>query len=138
MRQIHETYGETGQVRLEFKQFPFLSDASKLAAEASLCANDQGQFWPYHDMLFANQGSFSQSSLASYARELGLETDAFSQCLENGNYRQAVLDQFAEGQAKGVGVTPTIYINGQQLEGAQPFENLQSIIEQELGGVAEQ
>ena len=136
MRQIHEVYGESGQVRLEFKQYAFLSDSSKLAAEASLCANDQGQFWPYHDMLFANRGSFSQSSLEAFAKELGLDTDLFNQCLAGGEHRQAVQDQIAEGAAKGVTSTPTIFINDYDLVGAQPFENLQTLIDQALGELA--
>ena len=136
MRQIQETYGETGQVRLEFKHYPFLSESSTLAAEASLCADDQEQFWPYHDMLFANQGSFSQSNLETYARELGLDTDAFNRCLENGDFSQTVQDQFDEGDVKGVDTTPTVYINGLELVGSQPYENFESIIEQELAGAA--
>jgi protein-disulfide isomerase len=132
VRQIHETYGETGQVRLEFKQFPFLSESSTLAAEASLCANDQGQFWPYHDMLFANRGAFSQSNLESYAKELALDEDKFRLCLENGDHSQEVQDEVAVGRSKGVSTTPTLYINGVEVVGAQPYENFETIIEQEL------
>ena len=136
MRQIHETYSETGQVRLEFKHFPFLSESSTLAAEASLCANDQEQFWPYHDMLFANRGSFSQSDLGSYAKELGLDTDAFNRCLENGDHRQEVQEQQAEGSSKGTSTTPTVYINGIEAVGAQPYESYEAIIQKELANAA--
>ena len=132
MRQIQEKYGETGLVRLEFKQFAFLSQESVWAAEASLCANAQGQFWPYHDMLFANPGQHSQSNLKRYAKELGLDTVAFDNCLDSGEYSQEVQDQLAEGEARGVSSTPTLYINDIELVGARTFEVLEEIIEQEL------
>lgn len=132
MRQIQEKYGETGLVRLEFKQFAFLSQESVWAAEASLCADAQGQFWPYHDMLFANQGQYSQSNLKRYAKELGLNPVAFDNCLDSGEYSQEVQDQLAEGEARGVNSTPTLYINDIELVGVRTFEILEEIIEQEL------
>ena len=83
-------------------------------------------------MLFANQGQNSQSDLKSYAKELGLDTVAFDNCLDSGEYSQEVQDQLAEGEARGVNSTPTLYINDIELVGAQTFEILEEIIEQEL------
>lgn len=119
-------------MRLEFKQFAFLSADSVTAAEASLCAADQDAFWPYHDMLFANQGSFSDSDLKRYAETLDLDTGVFGSCLDGGKYTQEVRDQLAEGRAKGVTSTPTVLINGVMVAGAQPFEAFQLVIEEEL------
>ena len=132
MRQIQEKYAETGLVRLEFKNFAFLTDESVLAAEASLCANDQEQFWPYHDMLFANPGSYSKSNLKSYAQELELDTELFNSCLDGGEHSQDVQRQVEEGHAKGVSATPTLYINEIELVGARSFEDYEEIIEHEL------
>lgn len=132
MRQIQETYGGTEQVRLEFKNFAFLSEGSTWAAEAVLCAADQGQFWPYHDMLFENQGQFSKGSLKRYAAALDLETGVFDDCLDGGKHRQEVQDQLVEGRAKGVESTPTVFVNETKIVGARPFETFQELIEREL------
>ncbi len=119
-------------MRFEFYNFAFLKEDSTWAAEAALCANDQGQFWPYHDILFANQGTYSKANLKQYAEMLGLDTAAFDECLDTGRYTAEVQDQLAEGRDKGITVTPTMFINGLKAEGVQPFENLQEIIEQLL------
>ncbi len=135
MRQIQETYQESGNVRLEFKQFAFLSADSATAAEASLCAADQEEFWAYHDTLYASQGNFGVSDLKRYAETLDMDTEAFANCLDTGKYRQGVQDLLTEGRAKGVSSTPTFLINGVKVTGAQPFEAFQLVIEEELSKV---
>lgn len=132
MRQIEEEYAGTGQVRLEFKSYPYLREDSAWAAEATLCANDQEAFWPYHDILVANPGSYSKSNLKRYADILGLDTLAFDDCLDSGRYTEEIQNLRAEGQAKGVTSTPTLFINGQKMVGRQPFESYQEVIEREL------
>jgi protein-disulfide isomerase len=119
-------------VRFEFKHFAFLAPESAYAAEATLCAADQEAFWPYHDVLWANPGTYSKSELKRLAGAAGLDGGAFGDCLDGGKYTQAVQDQLAEGRAKGVTSTPTIIINGNPVVGAQPFETFQGLIEQEL------
>jgi len=132
VRQIEEEYAGTGQVRLEFKSYPYLREDSAWAAEATLCANDQEAFWPYHDILVANPGSYSKSNLKRYADILGLDTLAFDDCLDSGRYTEEIQNLRAEGQAKGVTSTPTLFINGQKMVGRQPFESYQEVIEREL------
>ena len=132
MRQIEEEYAGTGQVRLEFKSYPYLGEDSAWAAEATLCANDQEAFWPYHDILVANPGSYSRSNLKRYADILGLDTSAFDDCLDSGRYTEEIQNLRAEGQAKGMTSTPTLFINGQKMVGRQPFESYQEVIEGEL------
>ena len=102
------------------------------AAEASLCAADQGQFWPYHDTLFANQGAFSKSELEKYASNLGLNTDTFDACLEGGEHSQDVQNLLEEGRSKGVNSSPTILVNEVVIKGAQPFQTFQEAIDREL------
>jgi protein-disulfide isomerase len=117
---------------LEFKQYPFLSQESTWAAEAALCANDQEMFWPYHDMLFENRGSYTRANLVRFAEILELDTITFDDCFESGKYSTAVQDQKAEGATKGVESTPTVLTNGIKIVGARPFEDYEVIIEQEL------
>jgi protein-disulfide isomerase len=100
-----------------------------------MCAADQDAFWAYHDVLFANPGTFSKSELTRLAGVANLDVDAFATCLDSGTYTQAVQDQVNEGRAKGVTSTPTFFINGNMVVGAEPFEALQAMIEDELAKV---
>jgi protein-disulfide isomerase len=119
-------------VRFEFKNFAFLSQESAFAAEGVLCAAEQERFWPYHDVLFANPETYTKSELKRLAEVAELDVDAFGACLDAGTYTQAVQDQLEEGRGKGVTSTPTILVNGTKVVGAQPFETLQELIEEEL------
>ena len=134
-----ETYAETGLVRFEYKHFAFIGRESTRAAVASECANDQGQFWQYHDTVFLNQhgenqGAFSDRALRSFAAALGLDEDEFTDCLNSDQHLATIQAELAEGQSLGVQSTPTIVINGQIAEGAQSFPQLQQYIEQILAG----
>lgn len=136
-KQIEEEYVGTGLVKVVFRQFAFLGQESQWAAEAAECANEQGRFWEYHDKLFSsqageNRGAFSKSNLKRFAAELGLGTQAFNQCLDSGRYADEVKEDTAEGKRRGVQGTPTFFVNGQKLVGAQPFSEFQRIIAEEL------
>jgi protein-disulfide isomerase len=126
---IIEEYGD--QVRFVYRDFIAVGGLPQaLAAE---CADAQGEFWAYHDALFEQQGSYNTSGdLISLADTLGLDVEEFTQCLENETYRDEVLADSEDGQAYGVGGTPTFFINGRRLVGAQPFSAFQEIIEEEL------
>jgi protein-disulfide isomerase len=113
--QMVKTYA--GKIRLVFKQLPLpLHPQALQAAQASLCADAQGKFWPYHDKLF-NSDDLTDSALKSYAAELGLNRTDFEKCLGSS----AVLDQIhkdtEEARKIDVRVTPTFVINGKVLEG---------------------
>lgn len=134
--QIEQEYIKTGKVKLVFRHFPFLGQESVWAAEASECANEQGRFWDYHDELFSrqageNRGAFSKAKLKRFAGEMGLDASAFAACLDSGRYTQKVRDDLAEGRRMGAKATPTFFINGNKVEGAQPFSVFQSLIEAE-------
>jgi len=112
-----------GKVRLVYKDFPLPSHPGALpAAEAARCAGEQGRFWEYHDLLFVAQPAFSRTDLQTYAARLGLAADKFAACLDSGRHRAAAKADVAEGQAAGVRATPTFFVNGQRLVGAQPIE----------------
>jgi len=130
---IRSTYVKNGQVQLVFRDFPFLgsfvqpyvvaNDESINSAEAARCAGDQGQFWQYHDYLFAHQtqentGAFTVTNLESFANTLGLNTTTFNQCLTSNKYAQAVADSKAEGTNAGVTGTPKgfILVNGKVVD----------------------
>jgi protein-disulfide isomerase len=102
------------------------------AAEAALCAHEQGKFWPYHDRLFENQGALGDENLKQIAANLGLDSERFNQCFETGKFRAAIQDDLLEASQLGVNATPSFFINGRFLSGAQPFEAFKTIIDEEL------
>ena len=123
-----------GKAKLVFRHFPldFHKNAEK-AAEASMCANEQGKFWEYHDVLFKNQQTLEVPQLKDHAKDVGLDTASFSACLDSGKYKKAVDDDMAAGQKVGVTGTPAFFINGVMINGAQPFDEFKKVIDQELG-----
>jgi len=126
-----------GRVRLVYKDFPLPSHAgARPAAEAARCAADQGQFWPYHDLLFLARPAFSREALIGYAERLRLDRAAFVACLDGGVHREAVSADVAQGRALGVTGTPTFFVNGKQLVGAQPLEAFREAVQQALDEVA--
>ena len=116
--QISETLNSLLQaypnkIRLVFKHFPlsFHKDAQK-ASEASLCANDQGKFWEFHDMIFANQAQMQVPKLKEHASALGLNMEQFNECLTSDQHQSAVLQDYQVGEEVGVQGTPSVFING--------------------------
>ena len=130
---IISEYVDSGKARVAIRDFPLpLHSNSEKAAEASECANEQGKFWEYHDKLFENQQYLGVSDLKQYAKELGLDTAKFNQCLDSGKYAGEVQKDLQDGQSYGVSGTPTIFINGKAVVGAQPFSVFKQAIEAEL------
>lgn len=122
-----------GRVRLVFKDFPLPSHHLAMAAhEAARCAGAQGRHRPYHDRLFERQPGFERAALIAYAIDLGLDRDRFTRCLDEGLERNAVRASVAEGRALGVRSTPTFFVNGRALVGAQPVEVFREAVEDAL------
>lgn len=124
---------ETGKMKIYWRDFAFLGPESELAAEAARCANDQDQFWQYHDLLFLsqgeeNQGEFNKNSLGELADGLGLDREQFDQCLDSNKYRDAVREDTRVGRDLGIQGTPTVFINGERIVGAQPYEVFEVVI----------
>ena len=133
-QEIVEKYIKTGKARLVYRDFPLTaihSEAQK-SAEAAECADEQGKFWPYHDMLYQRQGELSLQNYKKWAVDLGLNSGQFNQCLDSNKYAAEIAKDLADGQAAGVGGTPTTFVNGRIVQGAVPFVQFQSIIEEEL------
>jgi protein-disulfide isomerase len=123
--EIEENYIDTGKVKHVFKDFPlgFHADAH-LAAEAAECADDEGKFWEYHDLLFENQDALDEESLKGYAEEL--ELDDFDECLADGTHEKEVDEDMADGRQKGLTGTPSFLVGNDEvgyvkIVGAQPY-----------------
>lgn len=131
-------YVDTGKVRLIYRHYAILGADSEGAAEASACAGAQGQFWPYHDRLFAVQGrlAFTRTNLLHMAQELRLDLTDFTACLETGRFTPQVRAETRAAMALGLRGTPGFVINGRSLVGALPFELFQSVIEEALATTA--
>ena len=131
VEQVLGHYGD--KVSIVFRHFPlsFHKDAH-LAAQGSECAGEQGQFWEYHDMLFANQQALKRADLVNYATQLKLNVQAFDGCLQSGSHAAKVDADLADGEAVGMNGTPGFYINGIPLIGAVPFEMFKEVIDKEL------
>jgi len=123
-------------VQYQFRHFPLFSihPQAARAAEAAECAGEQDAYWEMHDKLYGEQPRWSGQENASetyvaFAEELGLDVDAFNQCMADQRYMDNISSNFQEGVNAGVTGTPAFFINGQFLSGAQPFEAFQQIIE---------
>ena len=123
-----------GKIKYVVFNFPIstIHPLAQKASEAAECAYDQGKFWEYHDLLFNNQQALDTASLKGYATTLGLNNDNFNNCLDSGEKTQQVLSDFQTGQNAGVRGTPTFFINGRQLVGAQPLASFTNIIDAAL------
>jgi protein-disulfide isomerase len=131
MKQIEDEY--KGKVKIAFKQLPLpFHDKAHLAAEAALAANEQGKFWQMHDKLFANQQALDRPNLEKYAEEIGLNMTKFKAALDSGKFKDKVDSDAKEGAAVGATGTPTFFINGTKVVGAQPFDAFKTVIDTEL------
>lgn len=131
VEQVMEQYA--GKVRLVFRHFPlsFHPNAAK-AAEASLCAEEQGKFWEMHKALFANQQKLGVEDLKAHAASVGLDAAKFAACLDGGAKKSIVDADMKAGQEAGVNGTPAFFINGKLLSGALPVAEFKKVIDAEL------
>jgi protein-disulfide isomerase len=129
--QVRKAYGD--KVKIVFKDFPLPNHPqAPKASEAAHCAGEQGKYWELHDLMFANQRALNVPELKQYASTLGLDAAKFTQCLDSGKHAGLVAAGMAQGERMGVNSTPTLYINGRPLIGAQPFEAFKAVIDEEL------
>ena len=132
LKQVSQTYGD--KVRIVWKDFPLTQihpEAFK-AGEAGHCAAEQGKFWEYHDQLFNNQGALAVDDLKKYAAGIGLDAAKFTACLDTSKHAERVKDGVALGTQLGVNSTPTVFVNGRRVSGAQPYEVFAAVIDEEL------
>jgi protein-disulfide isomerase len=141
MEKIYEKYVKNGDVNFIYKDFPLNGEASILASEASYCAQQQGQFWEYHNLIYdnwagENTGWITNKVLAGFAKDLGLNLEKFNLCMDNSIFRQKVLDNERFGVKINIDATPSFLILGgnevYRIIGAQSFEKFEEVF-QELG-----
>jgi protein-disulfide isomerase len=124
-----------GKIRLVYRHLPLTSihpDAFS-AAEAAMCAGEQNAYWDYHDKLFDGD-SLGSSVYLQYALDLGLDMDSFESCLQEHKYQEVVQRDSDFAINLGIRSTPTFFINGLAVVGAQPLEVFKQIIDKELAG----
>ncbi len=129
LSRVLDSYAD--RVRLVYRHFPLQPDSHHIA-EAASCADEQGKFWMYHDLLFAHQGRLDDGDLSRLAGEAGADTKAFRACLASGRTAGVVARDAAAAEAAGVNGTPAFFINGRPLSGAVPEDALRDAIEDAL------
>ena len=141
MKKIDQAYIKAENVNFVYRDFPLNGPQSILASEASYCAQKQNKFWEYHDTLYNNWGGentgwITKNVLLGFANDIKLDLDSFSQCLENSEFKQKVLDNEQFAREIGIDATPSFLIfNDSELYriiGAQPFDRFEQAL-QELG-----
>jgi len=133
IKKIKDSFGK--KVRVIHKNFPLpFHKFAKTMAQASLCAWEQGnqKFWPFYETLFNNQTAGDNESLVKLAKTTGLRIDQFSDCLKTEKYKQKIDNQIKEANDLGIKSTPTFYVNGKIISGAQKFEVFRDLINEEL------
>jgi protein-disulfide isomerase len=131
VKQIVQAY--PGKIRLVIKNYPYkYRDFSKIAAEASLAARDQGKYWEMHEMLLTRSPKLDRDSLISYAQELGLDVKKFTESIDNGEHSKEIDGDVEYAESIDLYNTPTFYINGRQIVGERPLEYFKKIIDEQL------
>ncbi len=144
---IMQNYVETGAVNIVYRDFPIdrIHPNARMAHIASECADEQGMFWPYHDMLFEGQSEWNRlgpeelaGQMVTYAGALSLDVDAFASCLENPVINAEISADKAQGSQYGATGTPAFFIGNDEtgyelVSGAKPFESFVHVINQKLG-----
>jgi protein-disulfide isomerase len=136
LKQVAAKFGD--KLRIVYRQYPITSihPFAFKAAEASLCAHEQGKFWELHDSMFQDQTKLAVSDLKQTARRLGMDGKKFDGCLDSGRYVEQVQNDLKDGQQIGVDGTPAMYINGAYVEGGSvPQSVIEGLIEKELSRV---
>ncbi|MEK6576743.1 MAG: DsbA family protein [Nitrospirota bacterium] len=136
---LKKEYIETGRLKLVFRDFPLgFHQFAQKAAEAVNCAGEQGKYWEMHDRIFQNQSAMKVEDLKGHARQINLNQDLFTACLESGKYDKEIKKDIDDGTRAGVTGTPTFFlgitgknkqIKGGRLVGAQPFDAFKEQIE---------
>jgi protein-disulfide isomerase len=128
---VRETYGD--DVRVVFKDFPLeMHQRAMPAAVAAHCAGEQDKYWEMNRIMLANQQALQDSDFANYVAQFDMDAGKFDACMASGRYESTVRADMAAGMAAGVQATPTFFVNGVLLSGAQPFEQFQAVIDREL------
>lgn len=132
--QLKTAYIDTGKIRFVYRHLPLtqIHQLAAKAAEGAECAFQQGKFWEMHDAIFAVQPDIGTDALKALAKKTGLSAPKFDACLDGGATKSIVDKDAADGSAANISGTPTFFVNGKRLVGAQPFSAFQQAIDSEL------
>lgn len=144
---LQENYIDTGKIKLVYRDMPLdsLHPNARTTHIAAECADEQGKFWEYHDVLFQKQSQWQrmasldlQSTLSQYASDLGLQTASFDACLQSQEIADEVNKDLLDAAKYGATGTPTFFIGNEKdgfikLVGAQPYTSFQAVIDNQLG-----
>ena len=124
-----------GKIRFVYRNLPLTSihPNAMPAAIAALCANDQNAFWDFYEKLFTND-TLDEATYIQHATDLGLNVDTFKACLTSGSHDDFIKKDMDFSLGLGVQSTPTFFVNGLAIVGAQPLENFKQLIDKELAG----
>jgi len=137
---IKDRLVKAGTVRFVFYDFPLPNHPhSFLASRSARCANEQGRFWEYHDLVFGKQPQWSAVGDATdlflqYGEQVGLDGAKFEECVRSDRYVREVSESMQLGTSLGVRGTPTLFVNGRRLEETPSFQELEQIVQREVGG----
>jgi protein-disulfide isomerase len=131
LEQIEKEYGKQVKVYFRHNPLPMHPDAP-LAAEAAVAAEAQGKFWQMHDKMFANQQNLKRPDLEKYAQEIGLDMGKFKEALDKGTGKARIAADMALAKQVGAQGTPNFYIDGRNVQGAQPFDKFKEVIDDEI------
>lgn len=125
-----------GKIRFVYRDFPLESIHPEAlpAAEAANCAGEQGYYWQYHEALFGQKNGLGSKAYMAYATELGLDVDKFTACMNSENVADEIKADIEYASSIGVSSTPTFFVNGMAVIGAQPYEVFKELIDKELAG----
>ena len=134
-------YVNTGKARLIYRHLPMVGFESVVSAVAAECAGDQNKFVPYRELLFrhqngVDQGAFSPDNLKSYAREVGLNADAFDQCFDQGKHLERVRGDLEEARQIGLEAAPSFQIGQEIYSGLPEWADLRQVIEDALADLS--
>lgn len=144
--QLVNDYINKGVVRMVFRNFAFLGPESVAAAQAAECAFDQQKLWPYHDALYQakvsdeqkggseNDGIFNRTLFLNLAQKIGLDMPTFTSCLDSNKYASLVAQEKTAAGQVGVNSTPSFFVNGTSIVGAQPYTAFQTAIDAAVKG----
>lgn len=128
---LQETYGD--YIRFVYRDMPIIGGQISVdAAIAGNCAHAQDNFWGFHNLVFQNTAARSRDAYIGFAEELGLDTEAFTTCLDDRAMSEEVTLDYIDGQGLGISGTPAFFINGRKISGAQPFDTFAVVIDSEL------
>src|SRR5262249_3153328 len=130
-KQVLDTYAKDVRIVWKNQPLPFHQNAMP-AAEAAMAANEQGKFWEFHDKLFSNQGGLGTDAYDKYAQELGLDMKKFHASIESHKNKAQIDEESKAGTKIGANGTPTFFVNGHVMVGAQPFDAFKAKIDEEI------